>query len=112
MSHFTYTQAVFDGRERFFAYFCFQLFKHLYMKSTLFTFYLLLVSGFLFAQAPKLNTLLQGKTNFFEIENIAKTYFANKEIKGKGKFEDNEYVRYMRWYWHWKSRVNADGSFP
>ncbi|MBK6331198.1 MAG: T9SS type A sorting domain-containing protein [Bacteroidetes bacterium] len=82
------------------------------MKSTLFTFYLLLVSGFLFAQAPKLNTLLQGKTNFFEIENIAKTYFANKEIKGKGKFEDNEYVRYMRWYWHWKSRVNADGSFP
>ncbi|MBK7041696.1 MAG: hypothetical protein IPH46_14820 [Bacteroidetes bacterium] len=82
------------------------------MKSTLFTFYLLLVSGFLFAQAPKLNTLLQGKTNFFEIENIAKTYFANKEIKGKGKFEDNEYVRYMRWYWHWKSRINADGSFP
>lgn len=26
--------------------------------------------------------------------------------------EDNDYLRYKRWEWYWKDRVNTDGSFP
>ncbi len=65
-----------------------------------------------FAQQQKLKTLLQGKTNFIEIENTANEYFANKNKKSAHTYEDNEYVKYMRWHWYWKSRVNPDGSFP
>ncbi len=82
------------------------------MKATLFTLIFSITSSSLFAQELKLSQLLQGKTNFIEIENIANEYFSSKDIRTKGLFEDNEYVKYQRWQWQWKSRVNADGSFP
>jgi hypothetical protein len=82
------------------------------MKATLFTLIFSITSSYLFAQELKLSQLLQGKTNFIEIENIANEYFSSKDIRTKGLFEDNEYVKYQRWQWQWKSRVNADGSFP
>lgn len=67
------------------------------------------------AQKQDLKSLLKGKTNFIEIENIANNYFANKkntQLNHTKEYDDNEYVKYMRWHWHWKNRVNADGSFP
>lgn len=81
------------------------------MKSKLITFCLLLLCSFSFAQL-NLKSLLKGQTNLLEIDRIAQQYFANKTLQKKGKFDDNEYVKYMRWYWHWKNRVNADGSLP
>lgn len=82
------------------------------MKSFLLSSYLLFCTMYLFAQESNLKKQLEGKTNFIEIEQIANQYFASKETKSKEKFEDNEYVKYMRWHWYWESRVNADGSFP
>lgn len=31
---------------------------------------------------------------------------------GYDREEDNEYVRYKRWEWFWRDRVNPDGTFP
>ncbi len=64
------------------------------------------------AQNQNLNSLLKGKTRLGEIDSIAQQYFTQKNLKTKGKFNDGEYVRYMRKYWHWKNRVGADGSAP
>ncbi len=70
------------------------------------------------------------KPNFFKMQKKAAKHF-KKHLDGSrmerpdtvldtevgfgseyDREEDNEYVRYKRWEWFWRDRVNPDGSFP
>lgn len=54
--------------------------------------------------------------NYFEICRQLDAYFEEEEAEPKAEKEtdcwDNEFVKYQRWKWWWRDRVNADGSFP
>jgi photosystem II stability/assembly factor-like uncharacterized protein len=52
--------------------------------------------------------------NYYEICQQLDTYFASDYDKAKEEAEcwDNPLVKYQRWKWWWRDRVQADGSFP
>ncbi len=52
--------------------------------------------------------------NYFEICQQLDTYFATEYDAEKEEAEcwDNPLVKYQRWKWWWRDRVQADGSFP
>ncbi len=51
--------------------------------------------------------------NYFEICQQLDAYFAN-EYDADADLDcwDNQLVKYQRWKWWWRDRVQADGSFP
>ena len=53
-----------------------------------------------------------GSSNFFDIVEEATEYFSNSGLNPEQLYTDNEYIRFKRWEWYWRSRVNEDGSFP
>ena len=53
-----------------------------------------------------------GNSNFFDIVEEGANYFAQPGIQQEQLYSDNEYIRFKRWEWYWRSRVNEDGSFP
>ena len=53
-----------------------------------------------------------GSSNFFDIVEEGDNYFAQPGIQQEQLYSDNEYIRFKRWEWYWRSRVNEDGSFP
>ena len=53
-----------------------------------------------------------GSSNFFDIVEEANNYFAESDIPEEQLYSDNEYIRFKRWEWYWRSRINEDGSFP
>ncbi len=53
-----------------------------------------------------------GSSNFFDIVDEASEYFSNSGLNADELYTDNEYIRFKRWEWYWRSRVNEDGSFP
>jgi len=52
--------------------------------------------------------------NYFEICQQLDSYFATEYDAEKEEAEclDNPLVKYQRWKWWWRDRVQADGSFP
>jgi photosystem II stability/assembly factor-like uncharacterized protein len=52
--------------------------------------------------------------NYFEICQQLDAYFASDYDAAKEEAEcwDNPLVKYQRWKWWWRDRVQADGSFP
>jgi len=53
-----------------------------------------------------------GSSNFFDIVEEATEYFSNSGANAEQLYTDNEYIRFKRWEWYWRSRVNEDGTFP
>jgi photosystem II stability/assembly factor-like uncharacterized protein len=53
-----------------------------------------------------------GSSNFFDIVEEANNYFAESDIPEEQLYSDNEYIRFKRWEWYWRGRINGDGSFP
>lgn len=53
-----------------------------------------------------------GNSNFFDIIEEGTNYFTQIGIPQEQLYSDNEYIRFKRWEWYWRSRVNEDGSFP
>ncbi len=53
-----------------------------------------------------------GSSNFFDIVEEANNYFAESDTPEEQLYSDNEYIRFKRWEWYWRSRINEDGSFP
>ena len=53
-----------------------------------------------------------GSSNFFDIADEANSYFAQSGLPVEQLYSDNEYIRFKRWEWYWRARVNEDGSFP
>jgi hypothetical protein len=51
-----------------------------------------------------------GSSNFFDIVDEASEYFSNSGLNAEELYTDNEYIRFKRWEWYWRSRVNEDGS--
>lgn len=49
--------------------------------------------------------------NYFEICKQLDEYFATEYVP-ETDCPDNEFVKYQRWKWWWRDRVNPDGSFP
>ncbi len=82
----------------------------------LFTFLLVSIFTFSNAQMQFGNFRYKGPLNFNSIKSQADAFFADytsaKTIKNTKAAEDNDYLRYKRWEWYWKDRVNEDGSFP
>ena len=50
--------------------------------------------------------------NFYDIVDAAEAYFAVHMPDSEARYQDNEYVRFKRWEWYWRSRVTDDGKFP
>ncbi len=51
--------------------------------------------------------------NYFEICQQLDTYFADEyDADADTECWDNQQVKYQRWKWWWRDRVQADGSFP
>ncbi len=79
-----------------------------------FTLLFLLFTGPLFAQTlPDIDVPLVSK-NYREICQQLDAYFATKETNSLQETDcwDNNFVKYQRWKWWWRDRVNPDGSFP
>ncbi len=78
--------------------------------------FLLGIHQFCFAQVNFGSYRYSGPLNFGRIKASADTFFkstaAEKSATTKVETEDNDYLRYKRWEWYWKDRVNPDGSFP
>lgn len=75
-------------------------------------FSLLLVSLHLGAQTlPELDIPVASK-NYFEICTQLDAYFENEYENDDTDCWDNAQVKYERWKWFWRDRVNPDGSFP
>jgi photosystem II stability/assembly factor-like uncharacterized protein len=55
---------------------------------------------------------LSASSNYFDIVEEANEYFSQSGIDEEELYGDNEYVRFKRWEWFWKHRINEDGSFP
>jgi photosystem II stability/assembly factor-like uncharacterized protein len=53
-----------------------------------------------------------GSSNFFDIVEEADSYFAQSGLLPEQLYSDNEFIRFKRWEWYWKARVNEDGTFP
>ncbi|MBL0048714.1 MAG: T9SS type A sorting domain-containing protein [Bacteroidetes bacterium] len=77
---------------------------------------LLGIHQFCFAQINFGSYRYSGPLNFELIKESADSFFksdeAEKSAASKVEKEDNDYLRYKRWEWYWKDRVNTDGSFP
>lgn len=96
---------------------------------------LLVATDIVLAQpVGKMPDFLEGtKPNFFKMKKKAEKHFKkhpveiaslrmeedSTEEEQEKRFEpeyereeDNEYVRYKRWEWFWRDRVQPDGSFP
>lgn len=84
------------------------------MKNSLLTILLFLAIaglGNLAAQTlPEVDEQITSR-NYFEICKQLDAYFA-KEYTPETDCPDNDFVKYQRWKWWWRDRVNADGSFP
>ncbi len=51
--------------------------------------------------------------NFNSIVRAANEYFGPQEMDQQANsLEDNDYLRFKRWEWFWRTRINEDGSFP
>lgn len=61
---------------------------------------------------PDLNIPISSR-NYFEICKQLDAYFAD-EYNADDDTEcwDNQFVKYQRWKWWWRDRVQVDGSFP
>ncbi|MBK8556586.1 MAG: hypothetical protein IPL65_12825 [Lewinellaceae bacterium] len=77
-------------------------------------FYLIpfLLTNPLFAQEDSESALNFTGTNYDSICARLDAYFANDYDASETDCWDNEYVKYQRWKWTWRDRVNPDGSFP
>ena len=73
----------------------------------------LLFHGYVMAQHRTNRLQLKGKS-FVEMTAKADSFFAHQTIYSTNTpfTEDNDYLRYQRWYWYWKDRVLEDGQFP
>ena len=49
--------------------------------------------------------------NYFEICRQLDAYFATEYVE-ETDCPDNAFVKYQRWKWWWRDRVQSDGSFP
>ncbi len=61
------------------------------------------------AQHPAFRFNSACSSNFFEIQEAAGDFFQHQSDVD---VPDNDYVKYKRWEWYWKSRIMPDGSFP
>lgn len=70
-------------------------------------------SVFLTAQTlPDVNIPITSR-NYFEICQQLDAYFADQyTLEDDTDCWDNQMVKYQRWKWWWRDRVQADGSFP
>lgn len=72
----------------------------------------LLIFNFLTAQTlPEFDFPIVSK-NYFEICRQLDDYFQNAYEADDTDCWDNAQVKYERWKWFWRDRVNPDGSFP
>jgi len=93
--------------------------QSIFNKFVLLTIGLFLGSGVLFSQSSWKDIVRDGD-NFYEIQNKAKEYFKKeKEQKTFLKSDviqeneyDNDEIRYKRWEWYNRNRLNPDGTFP
>lgn len=74
------------------------------------------LSGFFFLSAqtlPEVDIPITSR-NYHEICAQLDDYFAHDFDLEEAEEEcaDNAWVKYQRWKWWWRDRVNADGSFP
>lgn len=75
---------------------------------------LLAISHVLTSQTlPEVDVPVESK-NYLEICAQLDAYFKNKSEDNTNADAcwDNNFVKYQRWKWWWRDRVNADGSFP
>jgi photosystem II stability/assembly factor-like uncharacterized protein len=49
---------------------------------------------------------------FQSIVAQAEAHFGEEALSGEEPLRDNDFLRYKRWEWYWKSRVMPDGTFP
>lgn len=61
-------------------------------------------------ELPELDISVSGK-NYPEICAELDAYFQN-EYEPRGECPDNEWVKYQRWKWFWRDRVQPDGTLP
>lgn len=77
---------------------------------------LILLAFLLFSTASFAQTLPRVTTvqsnNYHEICRQLDRWFAERPELTETDCWDNDYVKYQRWKWYWRDRVNPDGSFP
>jgi photosystem II stability/assembly factor-like uncharacterized protein len=84
------------------------------MKKNVIVLIILLCGIGIHAQDSELKKLIGSVNNFNSIDSIAQNYFnIHPDLKIKNiNTEDNFYLKYNRWAYYWRARVNADGTFP
>ncbi|MBC7777752.1 MAG: hypothetical protein H7246_20125, partial [Phycisphaerae bacterium] len=61
---------------------------------------------------PEVDTPITSR-NYFEICQQLDAYFADEyDADEDTECWDNSFVKYQRWKWWWRDRVQTDGAFP
>jgi len=82
------------------------------MKFPLLALFLFLASfGIAQTTLPELKIPVTSR-NYHEICQQLDDYFAHQHDAETEECWDNNYVKYQRWKWFWRDRVQEDGSFP
>jgi photosystem II stability/assembly factor-like uncharacterized protein len=51
--------------------------------------------------------------NFYSIVRAANDHFGTEGLNfTSGTIEENDHLKFKRWEWFWRTRINEDGSFP
>ncbi len=87
-----------------------QITYHLHGVKSLLLPLLFLTSSLAAQTLPQIDVPVISK-NYFEICQQLDAYFATEYVEETDCW-DNNFVKYERWKWWWRDRVNADGSFP
>jgi len=57
--------------------------------------------------------IIKSNDNFFEAQHLSNMYFDDKYCEDlNGHCDDNEYHKFKRWEWYWRTRVNPAGEKP
>ncbi|MEI6410419.1 MAG: hypothetical protein WCR52_13610, partial [Bacteroidota bacterium] len=81
--------------------------KHLFLLALLGAFNILNAQ-----ELPELEHVRLQSKNYFDICKQLDAYFATEYQAEEDACWDDEQVKYLRWKWFWRDRVQADGSFP